>query len=111
MFEAAIYKRLSFVNEAFNKIDPFNGGFLNVSRTADNLFIINGLIQRQLIVGQPLYICFVDFSKAFDLVNRNILFNKLIKSGWHGRVVDTLRSLYRKMQYALNIKDTLTNPF
>ena len=56
VFEAAVYKRLSFVNEAFNKIDPFNGGFLNGSRPADNLFIINGLIQRQLIIGQPLFI-------------------------------------------------------
>ena len=110
VFEAAVYKRLSFVNEAFNKIDPFNGGFLHGSRTADNLFIINGLIQRQLIIGQPLYICFVDFSKAFDLVNRNILFYKLIKSGWHGRVVDTLRSLYRKTQYRVKHKGYLSEP-
>ena len=108
VFEAAVYRRLSYVNEAFNKIDPFNGGFLNGSRTADYLFIINGLIQRQLMIGQPLYICFVDFSKAFDLVNRNILFYKLIKSEWHERVVDTLRSLYRKTQYRVKHKGYLT---
>ena len=29
IFEMAVYKRLSFVNEAFNKIDPSNGGFIN----------------------------------------------------------------------------------
>ena len=35
-------------------------------------------------------------SEAFDLVNRHILFYKLMKQGYHGRVIDTLRSLYRK---------------
>ena len=43
-------------------------------RTADNLFIIKGLIQRQLLMGKSLVLCFIDFSKAFDLVNRDILF-------------------------------------
>ena len=62
-------------------------------RTADNMFILNGIVQKQLLIGKSLYICFVDFSKAFDLVNHNILFYKLMRSGWSGRVVDTLRSL------------------
>ena len=44
-------------------------------------------------------ICFVDFSKAFDLVNQNILFYEIMKSGWHGKVIDTLRSLYSKTSF------------
>ena len=62
-------------------------------RTADNMFILNGIVQKQLLIGKSLYVCFVDFSKAFDLVNRTILFYKVMRSGWSGRVVDTLRSL------------------
>ena len=99
IFEIAVYKRLSFVNEAFNKIDENNGGFLPGRRTADNLFILQGIIQKQLIMGKSVILCFVDFSKAFDLVNRNILFYKIMKSGWYGKVIDTLRSLYRKTSY------------
>ena len=89
IFETAVHNRLSFINEAFDKIDKRNGGFLKGSRTSDNMFILNGMIERQLIKGKPLYVCYVDFSKAFDVVNRHILFYKIIKSGWHGRVVDT----------------------
>ena len=51
---------------------------------------------RQLIIGEALYVCFVDFSKAFDLVNCHILFFKIMKGGWSGRVIDTLRDLYSK---------------
>ena len=79
IFEVAVYKRLSFANEAMGKIDKFNGGFITGSRTSDNIFILYGLIQRQLLLGQSLFVSFVDFSKAFDLVNRNILFFKIMK--------------------------------
>ena len=108
IFEIITYKRLSFVNEAFGTIDMFNGGFLNDSRTVDNLFILNGLAEKQLITGQKLYICFVDFSKAFDLVNRDILFYKLMKIGWKGRVIDTLRSLYAKTNFRLKFQNKLS---
>ena len=108
IFEVAVYKRLTFVNEAFDKVDRYNGGFLNGSRTSDNIFIINGLIQRQLHLGKSLILCFVDFSKAFDLVNRKILFYKLVKLGWHGKVMDTLRSLYSKTSFRVKHKGWLS---
>ena len=99
IFEAAVYRRLAFVNEAFDEIDKYNNGFLNGSRTSDNLFILNGLVERQLSLGSTLYVCFVDFSKAFDKINRSILFYKLVKNGWKGKVTDTFRSLYDKTHF------------
>ena len=65
---------MNFINDAFETTDLFNGGFLEGSKTADNIFILQGLVERQLALGKPLYICMVDFSKAFDLVNRNIYY-------------------------------------
>ena len=97
IFETIVYRRLSFANEAFDKTDKFNGGFLPGCRTADNILILQGLVQRQLCIGSSLVVCFVDFSKAFDLINRHILFYKIIKGGWHGPVIDTLRNLYDKL--------------
>ena len=72
IFEAAVYRRSTFVNEAFDEIDKHNNGFLNGSRTSDNLLILNGLVERQLSLGRALYVCFVDFPKAFDKINRSI---------------------------------------
>ena len=45
--------------------------------------------------------CFVDFSSAFDLINRHILFQKLIEQGLNGRLIDTLRDLYRKTHFRI----------
>ena len=96
IFEIIVQRRLEFIDDCFLHKDKYNGGFLKDSQTIDNLFILQSLIERQLLLGQNLIICFIDFSRAFDLMSRHILFYKLIKSGLHGRVINTLRSLYNK---------------
>ena len=79
VFEIIFNNRFEFVNEAFQKIDRLNNGFLKGSRCSDNMFIFQSIVTRQLNLSKPLYVCFVDFSSAFDLVNRNILFLGLSK--------------------------------
>ena len=110
IFETAVKNRMVFVSEAFQDTGEANGGFLKGSRTTDNIFILLGLIQRQLFLGKSLYLCMVDFSKAFDLVNRHILFYKLMKQGYHGRVIDTLRSLNRKTYFKVKCDGMLSTP-
>ena len=58
IFETVINNRLVFVNEAFGEIDRRNGGFLHGSRTSDNVFVLNGLTERQVAQGKPLLVCF-----------------------------------------------------
>ena len=107
---AIVYKRLTFVNEAFDEIDKYNNGFLGGNRTSDNLFILNGLVERQLSLGKELYVCYIDFSKAFDKINRSILFYKLIRNGWKGKVIDTFRSLYAKTHFKVKRNGRLSPP-
>ena len=109
VFEIPVYKIISFANEAFCKIDQHNGGFLEGRRTADNLFVINGLAQRQMLLNRNLILCFVDSSKAFDTVNRSVLFYKIMKCGWYGKVIDTLRSLYTKTKFRVKHQGRLSH--
>ena len=99
VFEIIVQRRLEFINDAFLRKDCYNGGFLKGSQTADNLFILQSLIERQLALCQNLIVCFIDFSRALDLMNRNILFYMLIKSRLRGRVINTLRNLYTKTYF------------
>ena len=62
-------------------------------------------------MGQSLYECFIDFSKAFYLVNRDILFYRLVKIGWTGRVIDTLRNLYSKTNIRIKHKAKISSSF
>ena len=98
------------VREAFGLQDEYNGGFVKRSMTADNMFILNSLIQRQILNGETLMVCFVDFSKAFDLISRYSLFYKLIKYGMHGRMIDTMRILYSKTHFRVKCNGQISYP-
>ena len=110
IFEIAVQRRLEFVSDAFDKTDRYNGGFLKGSQTSDNIYVLSSIIERQLTLGQNLIVCHVDFSRAFDSVNRNILFYKIKHSGLRGRVIDTLQNLYSKTSYRLKYNGKLSDP-
>ncbi len=65
-------------------------------RTTDNIFILNSLILKQIARKKPPYVCFVDFSKAFDYINRHILYYKLIKSGINGKLLNIIMNMVSK---------------
>ena len=110
IFEIIVQRRFEYVNEAFKRTDKYNGGFLKGCRTADNHFILQCLVERQLNLNQNLIIVFVDFKQAFDIMNRHVLFYKIIKSGLHGRLLNTLRSLYSKTHFRVKHFGKLSEP-
>ena len=109
IFEISVQKRLEYVDSAFNMSDPHNAGFEKNSRTVDNIFFLQGLVEKQLTMGKNLIVVFVDFSQAFDRVNRNILFYKINKLGLKGRLINTLHSLYKKTCYRVKCGGKLSD--
>ena len=65
--------------------------------TIDNIFVLNGIITHCINNNEYLYCCFVDFTKAFDYVERNILWYKLIKIGVRGQMLDIIKSMYNSI--------------
>uniref|UniRef100_A0A8C2BTG1 Reverse transcriptase domain-containing protein n=1 Tax=Cyprinus carpio TaxID=7962 RepID=A0A8C2BTG1_CYPCA len=57
------------------------------------------------------YYIFIDFSKAFDSVQYNLLYFTLIKSGIGGKVFSVLRSMYSKLKSCVKGTDGLTEYF
>ena len=56
------------------------------------------------------YVCFVDFSKAYDTVWRVGLFYKLIKYGFSLKFIKLIENIYSNIQYAVKLSDEIT-PF
>ena len=51
---------------------------------------------------------FIDFSKAFDCVNRELLLYKLLHMGIEGKIYFALKSLYENTQACVKINENLT---
>jgi len=75
----------------------------------DHVFILNYLIQRQLLQCRKLYACFVDLSQAFDTPEHNLLWCVLIEMGVSKKVVRLLAFIYRIAKAQIITSNGLTD--
>ena len=64
--------------------------------TVDHLFVLNTLIELYCKqIQKTLYCALVDYSKAFDLVPRVLLWSKLLSNNINGNILDNIiRNMY-----------------
>lgn len=79
--------------------------------TTDNIFILNSIITHCLNKNERLYCAFVDFTKAFDFVVRDILWFKLIKLGIRGKMFNIIKSIYNSVKSRVKHDNTLSDLF
>ena len=95
-----MYKRMSSFINKFELIVPFQYGFRPGSNTADALLEFTNGIYSSLDIGEISCSVYLDFRKAFDCVDINILLMKLHHSGFRGTVHSWLKSfLTNRYQY------------
>ena len=115
LFESILNNRLSFKNEVCNDNDPYQAGFKTNSRTTDNIFILCAIIDKQRCLSKPLYTCFVDFTKAFDYIDRTALYYKLLNRGIDGNLLNIIKSMFSKaecrVKWDSRISDILKSEF
>ena len=87
-------------------------GFVPGNRTSDPHIILHNLIQKYCHKRKKrLYGCFVDFSKAFDCVPRDILIKKLQDKGIDGKVLEIIKTLYLEDTASVKIGGKFSKPF
>lgn len=69
-------------------------GFRNNLGTREALFGIQVLVQKCRDLAQPVYMCFIDFEKAFDKVRHNKLIEILKRTGIHDKDLQIIKNLY-----------------
>ena len=79
--------------------------------TNDNIFVLHGLITHLIDKGRQLNCAFVDFRKAFDFVNRDILWFKLIKLGVRGKILNVMRGMYSSVKSRVKYQNELSSEF
>lgn len=69
LFKTILYNRLDKYLSDNNIINKTQIGFSKKARTSDHIFVLKCLIEKYVKRGKgKLYVCFVDFRKAFDKV-------------------------------------------
>ena len=87
-------------------------GFVPGNRTSDAHIIINNIIQKYCHKGNSkIFSCFVDFSKAFDTVPRDILLKKLLSYNIKGKFFKIIRNIYTNDKACVKIQNQVTDSF
>ena len=69
-------------------------GFVRDKGTRNAIFTLSMLMERCIEVQKELYLCFINYSKAFDKVKHEKLFEMLENLDIHGKDLRVIRNLY-----------------
>ena len=69
------------------------------------------MIEKLIETKETAFIIFIDYSKAFDNVSHNQLFNIMIQMGFSTHLVYLIQSLYVKQEARIQLNNWHTEPF
>ena len=112
IFSILLDNRLRKWAENSNVLHVCQYGFRKQRSTVDCIFILSCIIDMAVKrEKRKLYCSFVDFKKAFDLVYRNDIWQKLLNYGASTKIVKMLRATYEKVQPCVCTEGNLSDSF
>ena len=97
-----------------NLIHASQISFLEGCRTTDHIFSLKTLINkytRENKCNNKLYVCFIDFKKAYDCIWHDGLFSKLKNMNISGSVLEIIKNMYNNSSCAVKIQNKTTRFF
>ena len=111
LFTSVINERLyNYLTQA-NLLGSEQAGFRAKHSTLDHIFALQILSNFYINNGKQLYCAFVDYSKAFDFVNRTYLWQKLLYTNVNGKILNVIRNMYKNAKSHISLKKLLFNNF
>lgn len=95
--------RLSGWVEENDKLVDEQNGFRKDRNTIDQVISLTNLIETRQKQRLSTFCAFIDFKKAFDLIDRNLLWRRLSQIGIHGKMFDALKSLYTSVHSCVRV--------
>lgn len=93
VYESIIEKKVRNIVEI--QLADEQSGFRPAHSVHDHIFTIQQVIEKTLVNGETVYLGFIDMKKAFDMVNRERIWNSLENKGVNMDIIETIKSLYR----------------
>ena len=112
LFTSLINLRLTNYCESNTYLVDEQNGFRATRSCQDHIYILSSIIRNRKSNGLGTYCAFVDFQKAFDWVNRDLLLYKLANEfNIHGRLFNILSTIYSSSNAQIRINGILTESF
>ena len=110
LYSRVLNIRLTQVVERHGLLGEIQNGFRKGRRGADNTFILDTILWKAKAMKQKVHMAFVDVTKAYDSVDRDILWAKLEALGFGGQFLQSLKSIYRDDCVVTSVNGLETRP-
>jgi hypothetical protein len=104
LFGTVLNNRLQIFLEKYEIIKDVQIGFKKKSRTVDHMFVLKAILDKYKCLKKKLFLCFVDFSKAYDSVWRHGLLFKLLNYEIGGNFYECIKHMYSNTSCAIKEK-------
>lgn len=111
IFMYLLNARLTLFAESENILPEFQFGFRKGHSTTAAIMLLHKTIHESLSRKERVYSCFVDFKKAFDMVDRRIMFTKLQMLGIPFAFCQVLSSILQRLNVSVRANGAVSTPF
>ena len=95
IFSKLLNSRLTEVVERHRILGETQNGFRKGRSGTDSAFVLNSVIWKNLAKRKKTHLAFLDVTKAYDSVDRDVLWAKLKKLGVDGKFLKAIQSMYK----------------
>ena len=108
LFSGILNNRLVAFLDSENLIVDEQNGFRKSRACIDHIFVLTTIIRNRKAQGLSTFAAFVDMKKAFDWVNRDLLFYKLLNYGINGNFYNAIKNMYQNPFSCINVNGFLS---
>ena len=111
VFNIVMNDRLLKYLEEGDIISKTQIGFKKKARTSDHIFVINTIFRKFCNGNKNVFLCFIDFQKAYDSVWQEALMLKLLRIGVKGNFFGVIRNMYTGCKSCIKSEGALSDFF
>ena len=111
IYSSILNCRVSAFLEENNILVEEQNGFRKSRSCEDHIYVLSSLIECKKAQNQNVFAAFIDMSKAFDCINRNLLYFKLLKNNIGGKILYAIQELYKDTMSCVEINGMKTDWF
>ena len=109
-YSKLLNSRLTEVVERHRILGEAQNGFRKGRSGTDSAFVLNSILWKSMSKRKKTHLAFLDLAKAYDSVDRDVLWEKLRKLGFGGKFLKSLQSMYKGDYVTCQTNGATTNP-
>ncbi len=111
LYSSILNKRMLEYLDTMGLLVDEQNGFRPRRSCQEQIFTLTSILRNNLNQNKEIFCTFIDFKKAFDSIDRELLLYKLLLNNVNGKIYNSIKGLYYNTEACVRINNVLTDWF